>query len=380
MYDTTTEMISGLLEGAVEQLDIPPALRAAAESEYQSVGGWLADHADPGGDGWRVYPQGSFRLGTVVRPEGVDEYDLDAVCVRALDKSQTTQAMLKGEVGEVLDRYLQARAGDPDGPTAREERKRCWTLNYPAPFHIDVLPALPNPETQPHGILLTDRKLRHWQYSNPIAYANWFQDRMRRELVQKQVRLAEAERVPPERVPLHTIKTTLQRVVQVLKVHRNRYFADDLDSRPASILITTLAAHAYQGEASLEQAVLDTVRAMPGLVRYEDDRWLVPNPVEPRENFADKWAEHHDLASAFYDWLQRLEEDLLNAAETEGIDRAVVALSESFGEPVTKAAAAIAEGYRSEREGGALRFSTMTGALSLAGEVPVRQHGFYGKG
>jgi conjugative relaxase-like TrwC/TraI family protein len=79
-------------------------------------------------------------------------------------------------------------------------------------------------------------------------------------------------------------------------------------------------------------------------------------------------------------WLERLEEDLLNAVETDGIDRAVVSLSESFGEPIRKAAAAIAEGYRTERERGALRFSTATGALSLAGELPVRRHGFYGEG
>lgn len=380
MHQTTADTISNLLQGAVEQLDIPPELHRAAELEYQSVGGWLADRTDPGGEGWRVYPQGSFRLGTVVRPEGLDEYDLDAVCLRALEQSKTTQATLKGEVGEVLDRYLQARDGDADGPTAREERKRCWTLRYAAPFHIDVLPALPNPETPPHGILLTDRKLTHWQYSNPIAYANWFGDQMHRELVRKQLRLAEAGRVAPEQVPLHTIKTTLQRVVQVLKIHRNRHFAEDLERRPASILITTLAAHAYQGEASLEQAVLETVRAMPGLVRFQDDRWLVANPVEPRENFADKWAEREDLVTAFYGWLERLEEDLLNAQETEGIDRTVVTLAESFGEPIRKAAAAIADGYRSERERGALRFSTATGALSLAGELPVRPHGFYGEG
>ena len=35
-----------------------------AIERYEEVGSWLADH---GGYGWRVYPQGSFRLGTVVR-------------------------------------------------------------------------------------------------------------------------------------------------------------------------------------------------------------------------------------------------------------------------------------------------------------------------
>ncbi len=63
-----------------------------------------------------------------------------------------------------------------------EERKRCWTLFYRAAFHLDVLPAIPNPETLPSGILLTDKTLSHWQYSNPTAYASWFKACMSREL------------------------------------------------------------------------------------------------------------------------------------------------------------------------------------------------------
>ena len=102
------------------------------------------------------------------------------------------------------------------------------------------------------------------------------------------------------------MKTTLQRVVQILKVHRNRYFAEDLDRRPASILITTLAAHAYRGERELDEAVLETAKAMPNHIDYDGERWLVPNPVELRENFADKWTERPELAVAFYGWLDRL--------------------------------------------------------------------------
>jgi hypothetical protein len=380
MYDTTTEMISSLLEGAVEELDIPPELHRAAELEYHSVGSWLADHADVGGEGWRVYPQGSFRLGTVVQPEGSDEYDLDAVCVRAVAKESITQARLKAEMGDVLGRYLRARAGDPDGPVDYEERKRCWTLFYPAAFHFDVLPAITNPETMPSGILLTDKRLHHWQYSDPIAYANWFKECMSRELVAKRARLAEAQRIPPEQIPYSIVKTTLQRVVQVLKVHRNRYFAEDLERRPASILITTLAAHAYQGERDLDQAVLETARAMPNHVDYDGDSWLVPNPVEPRENFADKWSEHPGFAVAFYGWLERLQEDLQDARESEGIDRAVLKLSESFGErPIEKAATRLGDVYRTGRERGQLGFGATTGILSASGSIPVRRHDFYGE-
>ena len=38
-------MISGLLEGAVKELDIPPELHRSAERAYHSVGGWLAEVA-----------------------------------------------------------------------------------------------------------------------------------------------------------------------------------------------------------------------------------------------------------------------------------------------------------------------------------------------
>jgi hypothetical protein len=378
MYESKQEMISALMAGTAEQLDIPPELRIAAEREYALAGGWLAEHAEPDGQGWRVYSQGSFRIGTVVRPEGSDEYDLDAVCVRAIDRKSTSQAELKDELGGVLTRYVRARAADDLGPDGLAPRKRCWTMSYPVPFHMDVLPAIPNPETPPEGILLTDRDLLRWQPSNPIAYADWFELQMRRELVAKRAALSEAQHVPPEEIPTHAIKTTLQRVVQVLKVHRNRYFADDLGSRPASVLVSTLAALAYEGEAFLDQAVLETVRAMPALLSADGDEWSLPNPAEPRENFAEKWNEHGELADGFFSWIGQLEEDVLAARESEGIDRAVLALSEGFGEPVRKAAAGLADGYLEDRQRGALRFSTASGALAATGELAVRGHDFYG--
>ena len=290
-----------------------------------------------------------------------------------------TQVRLKAETGDVLVRYRLARANDSDGPISCKDRKRCWTLSYRAPFHLDVLPAIPNPTALPSGILLTDKTLRQWQYSDPVAYANWFRQRMSRELIAKRLRLAEAQRVPPEQIPRESVKTTLQRVVQILKVHRNRYFAEDLDRRPASILITTLAAHAYRGERELDEAVLETAKAMPNHIDYDGERWLVPNPVELRENFADKWTERPELAVAFYGWLDRLQDDLREARESEGLDRTVVRLSESFGAgPIEKAAERLGGRYLDERQRGRLRFGVSTGILSGAGELPVKPHSFYG--
>src|SRR4051812_16586372 len=129
MHHTRSDLVSQLLSNTVAELDIPPELRVAATAEYERVGRWLAACAD-GDAGWVVGPQGSFLLNTVVRPSGSDEYDIDTVCRREIEKHATTQAKLKQEVGDVLSAYQHAHRQLPDAPIGLKERNRCWTLRY----------------------------------------------------------------------------------------------------------------------------------------------------------------------------------------------------------------------------------------------------------
>jgi hypothetical protein len=380
VFETSTEIVGTLLESAVAELDIPPALREAATREYGRVGEWLSRNAD-GANGWAVYPQGSFLLNTVVLPASADEYDVDTVCRREIPKESTTQAKLKREVGGVLAAYRSAHQHLFDGPSRLKEGKRCWTLRYPSAlrFHLDVLPAIPNPDSPPDGILITDREFREWQRSDPRAFARWFKRQAETEFIAKRMVLAEAERVPPAAIPEWEVKTTLHRVVQVLKAHRNHHFRNDLDSRPASILITTLAAHAYRGEEDLYDAVLNAAREMPQFVQRTDNGLWVPNPVEPRENFADRWRYRPSLATRCFEWLERLDEDLRAAESRRGMEKVAATLSEGFGTTaVEKAMSRLGVTYRETREQGRLRFSPSSGLLATSGAVTVRNHGFHG--
>jgi hypothetical protein len=383
MYNPDPNPISELLAGAVESLDIPEDLFRAAATEYHDVGDWLAGNAD-GEAGWEVYPQGSFRLGTVVQPLGRDEYDIDLVCLRSLDKAQVTQAELKAGVGDELSRYLASRRGESGAPDSMKEGGRCFTFAYEHAFHLDVLPAIPDTEGSASGILLTDRELLRWQFSDPKAYAEWFKAQMATEFLRKRAVLAEAERVEPEEIPDARVKTTLQRTVQALKHHRNVYFGDELDDRPASILVTTLAARAYGGEQDLYGALLATAAGMPQHIAREGGRWIVANPVQPRENFADKWAEHPERAERFGAWLRRLRADLIAAEEESGVHRVAARLSESFGQgPIERGAERYAERMLETRREGGLGFDRATGALAglTAGTAAtrVKPHRFYGK-
>ena len=129
------------------------------------------------------------------------------------------------------------------------------------------------------GILITDTQHPPWLPSNPIGYADWFHTVMRTEWLEKRALLAEREMDVAD-VPDWTVKTTLQRTVQALKRHRDIYFTDDLADRPASVIITTLAARAYRGGGSLYEMLLDVMAAMPTFVEQQNGVYVVSNPVQ----------------------------------------------------------------------------------------------------
>jgi hypothetical protein len=89
--------------------------------------GWLEAGTYPGVQGIPyVYPQGSFRLGTVVRPirHGLEcAYDIDLVCQLNADAG-ITPAAIKLMVGQrLVDHDTYRKMLDDEG-------RRCWTLLY----------------------------------------------------------------------------------------------------------------------------------------------------------------------------------------------------------------------------------------------------------
>lgn len=328
------QKLSVLLFNTASALDIPDYAYEDATIKYEDVGTWLAaedselkDYAP------EIYPQGSFRLGTVVRPiSKSDEYDIDLVCHLRIAKEKTTQKNLKKMVGDRL-------AKRDDLKKILTSSRRCWVLEYPPQaqmprFHMDVLPAIPNQERPPTGILLTDTDLMLWQKSNPKAFSGWFYDRMKVVFQAKRASLAEAIQASVEDIPDWQVKTPLQVAIQVLKRHRDIYFQDDADNRPVSIIITTLTAHAYHNQPDIYEAFTDIVRDMPRFVEKRNGRWWVGNPVDPDENFADKWNEYPERQSAFIKWLEKVRSDFATVGQKQNLNEAIDFLTPTLGTPI----------------------------------------------
>jgi hypothetical protein len=347
MDDNLRNQYSKIFQYLAESLDITETQYEAAVEHYQAVGDWLnkddstiATH-DP-----QIYPQGSFRLGTMIKPiNDMDTYDIDLVCeLKALRKDHVTQNQLKDMVGDRLkahERYHKML----------EEGKRCWTLKYAdsTRFHMDILPAIPDDEINgiareiganlaESAILITDRELYKWQRSNSIGYAEWFKERMRIQFNVRRMLLAESLRANVEEVPEYKVKTPLQRAIQILKRHRDIMFADDQDDKPISVIITTLAAHAYNNEADFLDALVNIVDRMPGYILTKNGVSWVPNPVNPTENFADKWQQHPERENKFRCWLQQVQADLETALFAGNLRDLTENLKPRFGDRIVNEA------------------------------------------
>lgn len=118
---------------------------------------------------------------------------------------------------------------------------------------------------------------------------------------------------------------------------------------------------------------------MPRFVENRDGVSWVANPVLSKENFADRWRTNPDRHRHFVAWMERVQQDLEQAAEERGLDRVVARLTEGFGVEVKKAAESFGLAYRNARRAGALVSAAGSGALHTVGGTRVRDHTFYGR-
>lgn len=326
------------IDALVEELSISDTRYEQANDSYQSLGRWLnrtdstIAQYDPA-----VYVQGSFGLGTVIKPLNLDEeYDIDAVCeLKRLGKASLSQERLKILLGREIEAYRKSKSM----VKPLREGRRCWTLNYAdgAQFHMDVVPALPNgtevrkmlearslnahwastaiaitDNERPDYRLITDQ----WPRSNPKGYLEWFKSRMIVMLNERKEKLAKSISASVDDIPDYRVQTPLQASIMILKRHRDMMFEnDEINCCPISIIITTLAAHAYSGEEDIAEALLAILSGMDRYVeRDQQNMAIIRNPSDPLENFADKWAEFPERERSFYGWLQQARDDFAEVA------------------------------------------------------------------
>lgn len=375
----TKEGIEELLDDFADSINISDELFDAAETAYKSLGDWIDEESDD--YIVTIYSQGSFALGTVVKPiNNEDDYDLDLVCCIVNGSSLSADGLKNKIVKPWLENYK-------PHTTELEEKSRCWHVEYDEirNFLMDVIPALPRTHSD-ESILITDKKAEHrYDYtgSDPLDYRQWFFDccGRKKDVIAENMK---HEMAVQEDVKQHKRKSKLQKAIQIMKRHRDVMFEKDPDNKPASIIITTLTAQLYDGE----RTIIDTIECFAnGVETYlektknSDGSYHIPNPTLTEEDFADKWSKHPIRQTAFFTWLQQLKIDFqlesLQKLDTVSMGKKMMTI---FGEACVKSvftkrghteATAVAAGT--------LKIDTTTGGITKTGTISVPPSHHYGE-
>ena len=372
--------IDKMLRKIAKEIEISKTEYEKAVKSYNAVGTFI-DNNIPQYD-IKVVPQGSFRLGTVIKPiTDKDEYDIDLVAI--IDHKFLNAKELKNIVGDALktsDRYSEKLV----------EGKRCWTIEYSesSKYHMDILPTMMS-DTYSTNKELTmthkeDEKSDYeFRQTNPEAYYDWFVERMEEERKRLKEEYAIRNKLEIVDVPEYEIKTTLQVAVQILKRYRDIKFQETPDIKPISIILTTLMAKVYTGKESVYELIEKFSKEyMMHIEKDENGNIIIRTPVNENENFADKWPKYPERREAFFKFMTELEQDLVtNKILLEGnIREQADFYKKLFGENmVNRAYENIANETRSEREKANIYLKENGNITSQKTNINVRNHNFYGE-
>ena len=365
--------VDNLLSEVCEQLQLAPYRYDLAVDRYNALNKVLESGDSPFRSlGPNIYPQGSMKLGTTVKPLGGEPHDLDLVLQLSLDHDHVDPMRLIQKLYGFLEQH------GTYGPMT-SLKNRCVRIEYADDFYLDLLPACRNSVRGGTCIKVPDRALQGWTDSNPLGYAKWFKEKSVLTFVRTV--LDSAAPVPPQQAVSE--KSRLQLVVQLSKRWRDLYYSDmDPDLTPISIVLTTLAADFYRGELSVSEALMSVLNGIVGAIeasrRAYEKHLRVLNPSNTAEDLSERWDSNPSAYDAFVDGVRDFHKRWSELMRRRGNVNAE--LKSLFGEPVTTVLKKRAMEVKSLNRDGKLGV-TSSGAIALTANAAVRArpNTFYGK-
>ena len=355
-----------LMDKIAHALDITPQMYNESQKFVRGLEAYLRNQIPS----LQVYKQGSFRLGTIIRPFKKDkdgEFDIDLVVQFSVGKNATSPSQIKQTLRNCL-------TSQNYRIFLEEEKRRCWTLDHKSgssSFHVDLLPCVDESSDVKNTIVPTsfkdtaiaiteiiDKDVKPYRYkwmtSNPKGYAKWF-DNINYG-VYKEIKAHDRERIFKENPTLFEsvnmvgddfTRSPLQKVIQILKRHRDVMYCNNQENAPISIIITTLVGKIVEEnnteiinntytllnfvleglshyaklttsgitsdfDADFNNKKLITKKTQNGKVY-----WSIKNPANSQENLAEKWNESPEKAIEFFKWVRKVKEDLIDILDLD---------------------------------------------------------------
>lgn len=389
---STNKELFKILEKVGDSLEITKTQYKLAKERYEAVGKWLAEgEYCLLGDGKKqcfkdgeIYPQGSIRLGTTVKPIGKNEFDIDLVFYTPnVSADMIKPERLKELIGDRLKEHETYKK-------MLTPLNRGWCINYANEFHLDITPSLDNHhEPFNESELVADEKLERYMPTNPEGYAKWFDnisllhpmsEFTKNMFASRNMIIATEDAAIVTELPEHdSNKPLLKRYIQIFKRHRDMMF-DGKDDAPISIIITTLASKSYKyciqnNPYDNEYALMtDTLKYMKQFIENHNGYWI-ENPTVNGENFAEKWNYRPIKKQNFDLWHADITKLLESIHNIKGQHLIFESLKKGLGEsPVNKVYNEMTHKVDNYRQKGFLG----AGFGTLTDPYPVKNNTFFG--
>lgn len=340
---------------AANEISLREAQYKNIENRYSQLQKILDASDDPLLAEAHIFVQGSMRLKTTINPVSGAPEDLNTIDADAIIWLPYAQGVGALEVLNALEDRFRA------GSRVQEEIKqlgrgiRIVYADENPGFHIDVTPAraiIGNFQDSGEGKLEVPDRMIGWKASSPIPYSNWLEAASNQEIfleksfvMKSEIALEAATQDPLPKYEEYIEQDPLRATIKLLKRHRDEWAIQTKceSHRPISAVITTLATHAYLDvvqESHLRplrplDAIIKIVQKMSDYIKYQEGEYLILNPEDSGENFAEKWNRPNEGAryyQEFQNWHESAKASIALGLESfESTEAFTKAVSEGFG-------------------------------------------------
>lgn len=349
-----------------------------AETSYRAVGKWLQAKDSPVSEYYSsIFPQGSLRLDTTVKPLKAAEFDLDLVCLLDWPRAKPL---------DLYDLLLDRMKDHGKYAPITRQNNRCIRLEYGGDFHLDIVPAIYDPNCEPGStcILIPDREKKDFRPSNPKGYATWFEQTTIRQ-IKAAAELSRGDMEPLKAPVPYDAKKPLRITVQLLKRWRDVAFSGRMHLAPSSIVLTTLAGTLYAGHQRSSEALMSILDGICEWAQKEDIK--LRNPSNDQEWITDRWHDKPEMYDAFVKGVTEFRSQWYDIFTFGKFPKLSNQLKELFEEqPVQAAMAKFASRRLEIRQDGKMgmerttgRLATTTSVIVPAAITPVKPHRFFGQ-
>ena len=245
--------------------------------------------------------QGSFALGTIIRPTRGREYDLDMLVFMESVRSKSSKDYI-----EEVHRAMMANKTYSDKV---KMRKRCVEIDYAGEFHMDIVPCVKKRD----GLYICNRQTNEFEITDGTGFRKWFNRKSK---------------------VTHGNLKRVARLLKYLRDHKRTFTAP-------SILLMTLIGNAVRNNegGSRFRTLPDTLKIVTnrvnGFLQSHRDLPRISNPALRREDFSRAWnpANYRNFRNTFDSYARRI-----NAAFDESDHaRSVTAWRRLFGDDFGRA-------------------------------------------